>query len=73
MTEDEARVAVRATLAVMTRLAERTRTTADDVLLQILRSNEAKLVAAVLELTRDADPPSAERVTIALAAAGIRT
>jgi hypothetical protein len=72
MTEDEARAAVRATLAVMTRLAEKTRTSADDVLLQILRSNEAKLTAAVLDLARDPDPPTAERVAAALTAVGIR-
>jgi len=71
MTEDEARVAVRATLAVMTRLAEKTRTAADDLLLQILRTNETKLAAAVLDLTRDPEPPTAERVTAALAAVGI--
>jgi hypothetical protein len=71
MTENEARAAVRATLAVMTRLAEKTRTSADDVLLQILRSNESKLAAAVLDLARDADPPTAERVTAALSAVGI--
>lgn len=71
MTEDEARAAVRATLAVMTRLAEKTRTTADDVLLQILRGNETKLVAAVLDLAREPAPPTAERVTAALTAAGI--
>ena len=71
MTEDEARVAVRATLAVLTRLAEKTRTAADDLLLQILRSNESKLAAAVLDLARDPAPPSPERVTAALAAVGI--
>lgn len=71
MTEDEARVAVRATLAVMTRLAGKTRTAADDLLLQILRSNEAKLAAAVLDLTRDPTPPSPERVAAALANVGI--
>jgi hypothetical protein len=72
MTDDEARTAVRATLAVMTRLAERTRTTADDVLIQILCGNEARLTAAVLDLTRDPTPPTPERVAAALASAGIR-
>jgi hypothetical protein len=72
MTEDEARVAVRATLAVMTRLAEKTRTAADDLLLQVLRSNEARLSAAVLDLTKDPTPPTPERVAAALAAVGIR-
>jgi hypothetical protein len=72
MTEDEARAAVRATLAVMTRLAEKTRTSADDVLLRILRSNEAKLATAVRDLAADPNPPTAERVSAALAAVGIR-
>ena len=72
MTDDEARTAVRATLAVMTRLAEKTRTSADDLLVQILRTNEARLTTAVLELTKDPTPPSPERVAAALATAGIR-
>ena len=72
MTEDEARTAVRATLAVMTRLAEKTRTAADDILLQIVRSNEAKLTTAVLALANDPAPLSPERVGAALAAVGIR-
>ena len=72
MTEDDARTTVRATLAVMTRLAEKTRTSADAVLIQILRSNEARLTAAVLELSKDPTPPTPERVTAALASAGIR-
>ena len=72
MTDDEARTTVRATLAVMTRLAEKTRTSADDVLIQILRANESRLAAAVLDLTRDPTPPTPERVAAALAAAGIR-
>ena len=71
MTEAEAHVAVRATLAVMTRIAEKTRTAADDVLTQILRSNEARLTAAVLELAKDPATPTPERVAAALAAAGI--
>jgi hypothetical protein len=42
MTEDEARVAVRATLAVMTRPAEKTRTAAADLVIQIAHSNERR-------------------------------
>lgn len=72
MTEDEARTTVRATLAVMARLAEKTRTSADDVLIEILRSNEARLTAAVLDLAKDPTPPTPERVAAALSAAGIR-
>ena len=73
MTEDEVRTAVRAMLAVMARLAETTRSTADDLLVQIVRSNEAKVAAVVAELvTEPAQPPSRERVSAALAAVGIR-
>jgi hypothetical protein len=73
MTDDEVRTAVRATLAVLTQLAQRTRTPADDLLLQLLRQNEARLTAAVADLLRDpAQPPTAERVAAALAAVGIR-
>lgn len=71
MTEDEARIAVRATLAVMSRLAEKTRTAADDLLLQVLRSNESKLTGVVFDLARDPTPPTRDRVAAALAAAGI--
>ena len=73
MKDDEARVAVRATLAVMARLAERTRTAADDILIQLLKANEPKLTEAVADLLKDkVQPPSNERVAAALAAVGIR-
>ena len=72
MTEAEARTAVRATLAVLSRIADRTRTPADNLMVQILRTSEAKLAAAILELTNDPNqPPTPERVTAALNAAGI--
>jgi hypothetical protein len=74
MTEDEARTAVRTTLALMAKIAERTRTAADDLLIQIVRQNEAKLAMAVIELSKDTvQPPSAERMTAALLAVGIRS
>jgi hypothetical protein len=73
MKDDEARVAVRATLAVMSRLAERTRTAADDILIQLLKANEPKLTEAVADLLKDkVQPPSNERIAAALAAVGIR-
>ncbi len=72
MTAEEAKVAVQATLAVLTRLAEKTRTGADDLLLQILHSNETRLAAAVFDLAKDGSPPTPERVTAALSAVGIR-
>jgi len=73
MKDTEARVAVRATLAVMSRLAERTRTSTDDILIQLLKANEPKLTEAVAELLKDKNqPPSNERIAAALAAVGIR-
>ncbi|HJZ93142.1 MAG TPA: hypothetical protein VKE40_19855 [Gemmataceae bacterium] len=73
MNEPEVRNAVRITLAVLARLAERTRTPADDLLLQILARNEERLTAAVLDLLTDpVQPPTPERVSAALAAVGIR-
>jgi hypothetical protein len=73
MTADEARTTVRATLAVMARLAERTHTSADNLIVQILQANEAKLSAAVFQLANDeVQPPTPERVSAALAAVGIK-
>lgn len=72
MTNDEARTAVRTTIAVMAQLAGCTRTVADDLLVQLLKSNEAKLTAAVIELLKDQTPPTAERMSEALAAVGIK-
>jgi hypothetical protein len=73
MTDNEVRTAVRAILAVLTQLAQRTRTSADDLLMQLLKSNEARLTTAVAELLKDpVQPPTAERISAALAAVGIR-
>ena len=68
MTDDQARTAVRTTIAVMAQLAGRTRTATDDLLVQLLKSNELKLSAAVSELLKDQTPPTAERITAALSA-----
>lgn len=73
MTEAEARTAIQATLAVMSRIADRTRTPADNLMVQILRTSEAKLAAAVRDLASDPiQPPTPERVAAALSAAGIQ-
>ncbi|MSR51767.1 MAG: hypothetical protein EXS09_00570 [Gemmataceae bacterium] len=73
MTEDEARIAVRTTFAVLARMAAKTRTQADDLLLQMLQANESKLVSAVHSLANDpVQPPAAHRVADALAEVGIR-
>jgi hypothetical protein len=73
MTDDEVRTAVRTTIAVLARLAEKTRTGADDLLVGLLRTNEARLTTAVASLLKDpVQPPAPERVTAALAAVGIK-
>lgn len=72
MTEAEAHTAIKVTLAVMSRIADRTRTPADNLMIQILQTSEAKLAAAVRDLANDPNqPPTAERVTAALNAVGI--
>ncbi len=73
MTPDEVRVVVRTTVALMQRLAERTRTQADDLLVAILRSSEGRLVEAVRTLLEDPGQPlTEERISAALASVGIR-
>ncbi|HKB03976.1 MAG TPA: hypothetical protein VKD90_17265 [Gemmataceae bacterium] len=73
MTEPEVRSAVRVMLAVLTQIAGRTRTPADDLLVKILSANESRLIAVILDLLHDpVQPPTPERVSAALAAAGIR-
>jgi hypothetical protein len=67
-----AQAAVRATLMVMERLARRTRSPADDLVSQMLRANEARLVDAVATLLTAADsPPTDDQVTEALRRVGI--
>ena len=73
MQRDEVRAAVLATLAVLARVAERTRTQADDLMVSILRANKDRLAEAVLALLEDpALPVTEERVAEALASVGIR-
>ena len=73
MTDDEARTAVRTTIALMAQLAGRTRTATDDLLVQLLKSNEQRLTTAVIDLLEDPNqPPSAERISAALAKVGIK-
>ena len=72
MTDDEVRKTVRTTLAVLTQLATRTRTSADDLFLQIVRQNEGKLTTAVADLLKDSTPPTSERISAALVDVGIR-
>lgn len=73
MSAEEVTRVLRATLAVMARLADQTRTQADNLIVSILKANEKKLADVILTLVQDPEqPPSAEKVRTALAAAGIR-
>jgi len=73
MTEDEARIAVRTTFTILARVAAKTRTQADDLLLQMLQANESKIVSAVNALANNPiQPPTAELISAALAHVGIR-
>jgi hypothetical protein len=67
-----ARAAVRTTIAVLARLARRTRTPADDLLAQMLRANEDRIVAAVTDLlAQPGQPPSDDDIAAALKRVGI--
>jgi hypothetical protein len=67
-----ARAAVRTTVAVLARLARRTRTPADDLLAQMLRANEDRIVAAVTDLlAQPGQPPSDDDIATALKRVGI--
>jgi hypothetical protein len=68
------RTAVRTTLAVMARIARRTRTPTDDVLIQMLKANEDRLVEAVTDALAQANqPPSDDDIAAALDRVGIKT
>ncbi|MFO0969968.1 MAG: hypothetical protein U0793_30825 [Gemmataceae bacterium] len=72
MDKESVQVVVRATLALMERIAKRTRTPADDLMTAILRSNQDRLVAATLSLLSGPDqPPTDEQVVKALESVGI--
>jgi hypothetical protein len=72
MDQTAVRTAVRATFAVMARIARRTRTPADDLLTQMLRANEDRLVEAVADLVaQQGQPPSDDDVAAALDRVGI--
>jgi hypothetical protein len=64
--------AVRTTLATLSRIAGRTRSQADDVMTQILCSNEGRIVEAVERLLAAPDqPPTDEQIAAALRDVGI--
>jgi len=72
MTREEVQTTVRTTLIALARIAQRTRTPVDDVMVQILRSNEARLVEAVVAvLGSSKQPPSEDAIVQALEKVGI--
>lgn len=73
MDRREAQLAVRTTLAVLVRLARKTRTAADDLMVTILQANEERIVDAVVQLSAVAGgPPTDEQITAALQSVGIK-
>ena len=73
MDRDSVKTVVRTALVVITRLARRTRTQADDLMVAVLRANEDRLTEAVWQLLKNpTQPPSDEQVAAALADVGIR-
>jgi hypothetical protein len=74
MGRDEVQTVVRATVALMARIARRTRTQADDMMASLLQANENRLVDAVQDLlANSAQPPTDEQISAALQRVGIRT
>lgn len=74
MDRDSLKTVVRATLMLMTRIAKRTRTQADDLLVSILQANEERLVDALAVLLSDSGGgvPTEQQVVQALERVGIR-
>jgi hypothetical protein len=65
--------AVRTTLAALRRVAARTRSQADDLLIQILSADEGRSVDAVERLLADShQPPTEEQIAAALHDVGIK-
>ena len=72
MERAEVKKVVAVTLALLRRIAQRTRTAADDLLAAILQANEERLVDAVMELLKESAAPTEEQVTRALLQVGIK-
>jgi hypothetical protein len=70
---DDVKKVVRATLALLSRMAKRTRTPADDLMAAMLQANEERLVDAVVDLlAQTGERPTDEQVVQALEKVGIR-
>jgi hypothetical protein len=72
MDRESVRLVVRTTLVLLTRIARRTRSQADDLMAGILQVNEDRLVETVLKLAvSPSQPPTEQQVVEALKAVGI--
>jgi hypothetical protein len=73
MDRESVRVVVRTTLILLARLAQRTRTQADDLMASMLQANEDRLVDAVMHLMSSSNaPPTEEQIVEALKSVGIK-
>jgi hypothetical protein len=73
MDRESVRVVVRTTLILLARLAQRTRTSADDLMASMLEANEDRIVDAVIKLMSiSSAPPTEEQIVEALKSVGIK-
>ena len=69
---DDVRRIVNIVLLALGKVAQTTRTPADDLMVGILKGNEAKLVDAVVRVLETQGPPTEANVADALRGAGIK-
>jgi hypothetical protein len=73
MDRESMRLVVRTTLILLARLAQRTRTPADDLLVTMLQAKEDQLVDAVMHLKNNSNAtPTEEQIVEALKSVGIK-
>jgi hypothetical protein len=73
MERENVKLIVRTVLAMLTKIAGRTRTQADDLLASMLRANEERLVDAVLKVSEGGGgAPTDAQIVEALATVGIK-
>lgn len=73
MTRDQVKCVVRTVLMVIARIAKKTTTQADDLMLAALESNQERLVDAVQKLLADGGQmPTDDQVAQALSSVGIK-
>lgn len=73
MERENVKLVVRTTLILLTRIAKRTSTEADNLMATILQANEDRIVDTVLQLLSSPNqPPTEEQVISALESVGIK-